>query len=99
MKIPATFNLLGNVIAVTIIDAKDWKEKDCVGFYNSFVSEIAILKRSSTLMEHTFLHEMMHAVLTAMGQDKLSKNEAFVDMSSGLIHQALSTAKGHATCP
>lgn len=96
MNIPSSLTLLGKEITVTIVASADWKEHDAVGFYNSQTGEIHILRAAQQLMEHTFFHELMHAVLTAMGRDKLSQDEAFVDMASGLIHQAMTTAKSRA---
>lgn len=41
--------------------------------------------------EQTFLHELTHHILHAMGETKLNDNEKFVDMFSGFLHQALTT--------
>lgn len=36
---------------------------------------------------HTFVHEVIHAILFSMNQDDLSCNDSFVDLLSGLIQQ------------
>jgi len=41
--------------------------------------------------EQTFLHELTHHILHAMGETKLNDNEKFVDMFAGFLHQALTT--------
>jgi hypothetical protein len=46
------------------------------------------------MAEHTFCHELTHAILDLIKEDKLSKNEKFVDLFGGALHQALSTMKG-----
>ncbi len=92
-KIPQSFMLLGRSIRVTLIKPCDWKMPDAIGCYDSHLGQISILKTNPDLEEHTFFHELMHAVLTAMGRDKLNQDEAFVDMSSGLLMQAFTSAR------
>ena len=43
-------------------------------------------------VEQAFFHELTHCILTAMGRDDLSQDEAFVETFSQLLHQALSTS-------
>jgi hypothetical protein len=35
----------------------------------------------------------VHLILNAMGEDDLYKNEKFVDLFAGLLHQVLTTSK------
>lgn len=42
--------------------------------------------------EHVFLHELTHAILSAMDSE-LYDNEPFVEVFSGLLHQALTTSE------
>jgi hypothetical protein len=44
--------------------------------------------------EQTFLHELVHFILDAMGKSELRANEEFVDLFAGLLHQALTTGEG-----
>ncbi len=91
--IPRSFVLMGRKIRVLVVDKENWQMPDAIGWYDSHGGEIQILKTTPELIEHTFFHELMHAVLTAMGRDKLGQDEAFVDLASGLIHQALTSAR------
>jgi hypothetical protein len=49
------------------------------------------ITRPTEMQEHTFLHELTHFILNAMGESELRGNEKFVDVFSGLLHQALVT--------
>lgn len=92
MKVPASFRMLGCTYTVHIIQAADWKEDECCGVFFAYRKELHILAGSEESMAHAFMHELMHAVMNAMGEDKLYHNEKFVDLSGGLIHQALTSA-------
>lgn len=95
MKIPKSFQLMGQPYNVMIVERWDWPEElsDAVGAFLPRVNKIRILRNSRELMEHTYIHELLHAVFGALGEDKLSNNEKLVDAAAGLIHQALTTAK------
>ena len=43
-------------------------------------------------IEETFYHELVHIILYHAGEHELRNNEKFVDVFSGLLHQALTTA-------
>jgi Zn-dependent peptidase ImmA (M78 family) len=43
--------------------------------------------------EHTFFHELMHALLEAGGSKK-TEDEYFVDSTAGLLHQFMKTKSG-----
>ncbi len=45
-------------------------------------------------LEHTFYHELVHAMLDASTKPKLSANEDFVDSLGALLHQFMQTQKG-----
>lgn len=96
MKIPTSFRLMAHTIRVRAIPAGDWKHPDCVGLYNADKQLIELRDQPGTQSGHIFAHEMVHAILTAMGHE-LNSNESFVDNFSGLLHQALETAKYPAT--
>jgi hypothetical protein len=44
--------------------------------------------------EHTFYHELVHALLEASSRPSLSKKEAFVDSLAAALHQYMKTKKG-----
>ena len=48
--------------------------------------------RCNEELEMTFFHELIHAVLSAIGKEKWCNNENAVDLISSAIHQALKTA-------
>lgn len=45
-------------------------------------------------VEHTFYHELAHALLWTTTKPKLSDNEAFVDSLGAALHQFMQTKKG-----
>ena len=93
MKIPKRFRLLGQEYTVTILPQSQWKDPEAVGLFDTGSRQILILKAPRETMEQVALHELTHAILAVMGQDKLYKNEAFVDLFSGLLHQYLITSE------
>jgi hypothetical protein len=91
--IPKSYNLLGYTIHTKIVPEVEWNNKDCVGTYEPHRHRILIRDGlSAALTQHTCYHEMVHSILSAMGHP-LNEDENFVDMFSGLLHQALSSAK------
>jgi hypothetical protein len=46
------------------------------------------------MLEHTFCHELMHAILFANGQIVDHHDEALVDRFGGFLHQIFQTQKG-----
>jgi Zn-dependent peptidase ImmA (M78 family) len=91
VKIPDSFTLLGCGYTVKVVKREQWAHEDCVGLFHPATNEIMLLKQPKERLEHTFLHELMHAVMHAMGREDLYKDEAFVDLTAGLIHQALTS--------
>lgn len=94
MKIPGSFYLMGSRYSVKIVPAKVWPfADDEVGVFDPLSKTISLRKQERSGLEHTYLHELTHAILHAMNRDKLYMDESFVDVSSGLLHQALLTAE------
>lgn len=46
-------------------------------------------ERQQSDIERTYIHEMVHWILHAMGESDLQSNEKFVDTFARLLHQAL----------
>jgi hypothetical protein len=44
--------------------------------------------------EHTYYHELVHALLESSSKPSLSKKEGFVDSLAGVLHQYMQTKKG-----
>lgn len=50
-------------------------------------------KQSSDSKVNTFYHEMIHVILTNMGESELNGNEKFVCSFAGFLTEAMSDAK------
>ena len=99
MIIPRSFKLLGHTIDVS-------EEPDLFfkgGNYGSSSMEGKWIKLAppspghtitQSSLEHTFLHELVHLCLYHTEQFVLNKNEGFVDLMAGLLHQAFTTSEG-----
>jgi len=88
-----SFKLLGKT--VKIVYSKDLEDKaDAHGLWEDDKQVITLQSGMSQDQElHTLWHEITHAILDTMNEDKLSKNEKFVDLFGGLLHQVVSTLK------
>ena len=93
MKIPKRFRLLGQEYIVQIVSQSQWKDPEAVGLFDSNARVIQILKATKQTMEQVWLHELEHAILLAMGREKLYRDETFVDVHAGLLHQALTESE------
>lgn len=93
MKVPKTFRLLGSTYTVHLVPADKWTEADAVGYILPQSFEVYIRAGDRQLEVATFFHELAHAIMHAMGKDKLYKDEAFIDLLGALFHQAISSAK------
>ncbi len=98
MKIPKSFKQYAQ--EVTIKYKKDLSIKDgSWGKSHYDVNEIELQDNEydgvglpNDKLEETFYHELVHFILYFAGEDELRKNERFVDVFGGLLHQALATA-------
>jgi hypothetical protein len=75
---------------VSLIPPSEWTEKGIWGEFDPEHSAIKLMIMHEPIMQWTFLHEVVHSVLTSMNH-KLNKDEKFIDHFSGLLHQALET--------
>lgn len=98
LSIPKQFQLLGHVYTVSE-DPGAYYKKGQYGSCSFEEKKIRITPRddnhpvSVSSMEHTFLHELIHACLYHTHRNNLNKDEEFVDLLAGLLHQALTTAE------
>lgn len=96
MKIPKSFKLLGHTIEV-IEEPAGFYENNRYGACNYEGKWIKLAPPAPShpvtqgSFEHTFLHELVHMVFYHTEQSGLNKNEDFVDLVAGLLHQALTT--------
>ena len=90
MKIPKVVKLGGLQFTVQIIPAKEWKDEESVGLFHPDTRVIAVMyDRDRETLLHRYLHELEHAILHVMNRDRLYRDEAFVDLHSNLLLQAL----------
>lgn len=95
-KIPKAFYLHGQRIVVNGVDH--------IGAENGTLGEARIAKneivlqnnsngyaRSASQIEQTFLHELVHFILSHMDQEELCGEEKFVNGFASLLHQAMVT--------
>lgn len=98
MRIPKMFNLLGLKIVVKMSDTL-YHDSRMVGLAVYEDENILIQSntggkpRSKQSIDQTYLHELVHHILNAMGEYDLCKNEKFVDVFAGLLYQVEVTAK------
>ena len=90
MKVPRSFELQGRTIRVIEKELG----ADAVGQWDARRDEITLIPGLPPDLRYaSFLHEVCHAALDALGRDDLSENEPFVDGLAGLIHQMLKSAR------
>jgi predicted SprT family Zn-dependent metalloprotease len=96
IQIPSSFNLHGQHIDVVLVEHIG-SENGTLGEARLAKNEIALqtnangFRRSNSQIEQTFLHELVHFILSHMGHNELCAEEQFVDGFSHLLHQALVT--------
>lgn len=96
--VPKKFNLLGHTIVVKMNNDR-MSDKNALGYCHPLHNEITLADTTDgkplqeSTIEHTFCHELVHLILNVMNENELYKNEKFVDVFGGLLHQYLKTAK------
>jgi len=95
MKIPSSFQLMGQTITVEF-DPNLIFEDDARGIAKFRQNKIILVskdneKRPATQIEQAFCHELVHWILEKMNEMKLCDDEKFVEVFGSLLHQALST--------
>lgn len=94
ITIPSKFSLGGRTWAVEFVDCI---EDDPHTLGTTSIDDATIkLKRdiSGELLQHTFYHELVHALCFTLGWDRLNKNEGKVDALGGLLYQYLRSKRG-----
>jgi len=93
MRIPKTFMLGGQTITVETKDKID-NNPDIDGQAMYSAGKILILsKLKGDYRDFVFIHELIHHILNSMNEDKLKKNEKFVDLFATFLHQYMKTAE------
>jgi hypothetical protein len=100
VRIPKTFSLMNrdyNVDRATEDEQEDMDEVPggLLGLCDLDGSRIILGKhRTREAYEHTYFHELAHALLEAVGKPKLSGDEALVDALGAALHQYEKTKAG-----
>lgn len=89
-SVPRRFQLLNHTIVVKIVPAAD--AGDAYGWWDPDTNEIVLARQPKSMMEHTFWHEAVHAILHMMSHP-LVDDEVFVDQFGGLLAQLSQSAK------
>ena len=102
MRIPTSFKLFGRTITVEHTPILI-HEQGANGLADYDAGKILLQSSldhhevSKELTEHVFLHELVHHVLFAAGEEEfdppLHAREFLVDRIAGLLHQAITTAE------
>jgi len=101
MKIPKSVKVGKTTIPVKQFYAVKVGRKPVRGCYQWVDKEIRISNRtwcgsykySASEKSNTFWHELTHAILHNMGEDKLNHNEKFVSDFADRLDQAIKTAR------
>ena len=94
MSIPTSFQLVNRKYRVEELDKGLAEELKLHGDCNRSEGRIRIELDNPQNSEHTFYHELAHALLYATTKPKLSDKEDFVDSLGAAIHQFMQTKKG-----
>lgn len=102
MKIPKRFKIMGHTVEV-VTDSNFCTANSCMGCtwdsQNKIVLSDKILSDNEykaipkSRKEHTYLHEVVHNILSSMNEQDLNNNEKFVDTFAALLHQVLTTSE------
>lgn len=93
-NIPKKFNIGSVEYSVNIVQHCGLSEN--FGFWKpQGIIEIAKqsegFELSESKMKQSFIHELTHAILFQMGEDKLNDNEKFVNVFSSFLTEAINT--------
>ena len=93
--IPKSFTLVNRRWMVEELDKETAEAGSMHGDCNSEKALIRVEYNDNIeFREHTFYHELAHALLEASSRPSLSKKEKFVDSLAAVLHQYMKTKKG-----
>lgn len=90
MEIPSTFKLAGRRWEVARVEHIESGEdgSGTLGRAHDAKARIELhADQSDECMQHTFCHELVHAILMTLGRDKLNDDEGLVDAIGNLLLQ------------
>lgn len=94
--IPKQFKLMAHTWTVKHVDGMITAPDGdlCRGFCDFYSLTISVnVAQTPSMVMHTFMHEVMHAVLWSLGNE-LAENELFVDAVGGALAQVATTSEG-----
>jgi predicted SprT family Zn-dependent metalloprotease len=96
--IPRTVKLMGRTFKVTLVP--NLKDEDGEMLWGDSLADAGYIRLNPAaqqdVLEQTFFHELTHVILEMAGKEKLSADEAFVDLMASLWHQAMTSRRGNA---
>jgi hypothetical protein len=92
--IPKTFKLVNRTWVVKEMSKSISSENKLHGDCDHARALIRVCIDHPENAEHTFFHELAHAMLKVTTKPKLSSNEDFVDSLGAALHQYMQTKKG-----
>lgn len=98
LTIPTSFKLVNRNYSVEPMDQDTHDVASAKGAHNHSAGRILMYLDGDYPqedIEHTFLHELFHAILDNMGYSDLSGNEDLVDCLGAAMHQYMQTKKGN----
>lgn len=90
MKIPSSFSVGGYTYNVEYSPKYMFNNGEC-DFQNETITLSSAVSESQQM--RTFLHEMTHALLVAIGKKDLNDDEEFVDTVANHLYQIIKTVK------
>lgn len=71
------------------------RASSCAGIMDMDTGKIQVYPNSNReVTEHTYLHELVHALFETAGRKDLSENEELVDLIAAALHHYFQTKKG-----
>ena len=95
ITIPTEFELGGRSWSVELVDTIPGETNTTYGLCDSHEATIFIKAgMSNDATQHTFYHELSHAICFTLGWKALNKNEEKIDALGGVFYQFLKKKKG-----
>ena len=94
LRIPKKFKVGG--VDYTVKEVQHCGHNDDFGFWRpqgmiEIANQAGGYEVSESKKKQTFLHELTHAILFAMGKEELNDDESFVNTFSSFLNEAIST--------
>ena len=94
MKIPKTFELLGNTVCIITSGPFTYEGKDVHGTWDSKTNTIQIdVEYQEDMVGSTLCHEIIHAILDRTGNEELNADEDFVERMGQAMWQIVKTVE------